>query len=257
MKLKILIAFIVFFLSVNLVYAAKTIVISGNPEYPPVMWQEGNNIVGVGPEIVKMVFEELGITIDSKFKGSWTQVENGIKEGDIDLLAGVYMTTQRKKFMDYSIPYMKDPIVIFVAKGKTFPYKYWNDLIGKKGTTTVGDSFGQNFDRFIAGNLTIFRSLKAEGNFNKILSEEVDFFISAMYSGLIEAERLGISDKIEYLPVYAATESFYISMSKESKFIRYLPQINEKIEKLVKDGTVDRLIDEKMKYYIEGVKGKR
>ncbi len=257
MKLKILIAFTVFFLTANLVYATKIIVVSGHPEYPPVMWQEGDNIIGVGPEIVKMVFDDLGITVNSKFKGSWTQVEKGIKEGDIDVLAGVYMTAQRKLFMDYSIPYMKDPVVIFVVKGTAFPYKKWDDLIGKNGTTTIGDSFGKEFGKFLAGKLAISRSLKAEGNFNKLLSGEADYFISAMYSGLIEAEKLGISDKIEYLPVYVTAETFYISISKESKFLRYLPKVNEKIEKLIKDGTVDRLIDEKMKYYLEGIKGKR
>jgi polar amino acid transport system substrate-binding protein len=159
MKFKILIAFTVFFLTANLVYATKIIEVSGHPEYPPVMWQEGDNIVGVGPEIVKMVFDDLGITVNSKFKGSWTKVEKGIKEGDIDVLAGVYMTAQRKSFMDYSIPYMKDPVVIFVARGQAFPYKKWDDLIGKNGTTTIGDSFGKDFDKFIANKLTISRSL--------------------------------------------------------------------------------------------------
>jgi polar amino acid transport system substrate-binding protein len=257
MKFKILIAFVVFIFTANLVYAAKTILISGHPEYPPVMWHEGDNIVGVGPEIVKLAAEGLGMKVDSKFKGSWRQVQESVKDGSIDVLAGTYMITQNKTFMDYSVPFMKDPVVIFVAKGKAFPYKKWDDLIGKNGTTTIGDSFGQELDKFIAGRLTTSRSIKIDSNFNKILSGEADYFISAMYSGLIEAEKIGISDKIEYLPVYATAETFYIAMSKESKFIRYMPQINEQIEKLVKDGTVERLIEEKMKYYIEGIKGKR
>jgi len=257
MKFKIFIAFVIFVLAANLVYAAKTIVISGHPEYPPVMWHEGDNIIGVGPEIVKMAFVDLGITVDSKFKGSWSQVQDSIKSNDIDIVAGIYMTEHNKTFMDYSIPYMKDPVVIFVAKGKTFPYKNWDDLIGKKGTTTIGDSFGKEFDKFIAAKLTISRFIKAGDNFNKILSGEADYFISALYSGLIEAERLGVSDSVEYLPTYATSEMFYISISKDSKFIRYLPQLNEQIEKLIKDGTVDKLIDEKMKYYMEGIKGKR
>lgn len=257
MKFKILVACAAFILTANLVYAAKTIIISGHPEYPPVMWQEGDNIVGVGPEILKMAFEGLGITVDSKFKGSWTQVLESTKEGDIDAVAGIYMTAQNKTFFNYSIPFMKDPVVIFVAKGKTFPYEKWDDLIGKKGTTTIGDSFGKEFDKFISGKLTISRTLKIEGNFNKIISGEADYFISSMYSGLIEAGKLGISDKIEYLPVFATAETFYIGMFKESKFLRYMPQINEKIEKLVKDGTVDKLIDEKMKNYIEGTKEKK
>ncbi|MCX5806394.1 MAG: transporter substrate-binding domain-containing protein [Proteobacteria bacterium] len=257
MKFKIFVAFAVFLLTASFVHAAKIIVVSGHPEYPPVMWQEGDNIVGVGPEIVKMAFEELGITVDSKYKGSWTQTQEGVQRGDVDLLAGTYITKQNESLMDYSIPYMKDPVVIFVAKGKAFPYEKWADLIGKNGTTTIGDSFGTEFDKFIAEKLTITRYRKTQDNFNKILSEEADYFISGMYSGLIEAEKLGISDKIEYLPVYASSETFCIAISRESKFVRYMPQINKKIEKLVKDGTVDKLIDEKMKYYIEGLKGKR
>jgi polar amino acid transport system substrate-binding protein len=257
MKLKVLIVFAVFLLTANLVYAAKTLIASGHPEYPPVMWQEGDNIIGVGPDIVKMIFDELGITVDSKFKGSWTQVQEKLKRGDIDLLAGIYTTEQNKKSMEYTIPYMQDPVAIFVAKGKAFPYTKWDDLIGKKGTATIGDSFGKEFDKFIAGKLTVSKDLKAEGNFNKILSEEADYFISGMYSGLIEAEKLGISDKIEYLPVYVTAETFCISISRESSFIRYMPQINKKIEALIKDGTVDRLIEEKLKYYLEGISGKR
>ena len=260
MKFKILAAltaFAAFILTVNLVYAAKTTIASGHPEYPPVMWQEGDNIVGVGPEIVKMAFSELAITVDSKYKGSWTQAQQAIKTGDIDIIVGIYMTPQNKTYMEYSIPYMKDPVVIFVAKGRTFPYKKWDDLIGKKGTITIGDSFGKEFDKFIANKLTISRFLRVEDNFNKILSGEADYFISALYSGLIGAEKLGISNNVEYLPTYATAEMFHIAISKDSKFIRYFPQINEKIEKLVKDGTVDNLIDEKMKYYLDGIKGKR
>jgi polar amino acid transport system substrate-binding protein len=258
MKFKILVVIAAIILTANLVYAAKTVIVSGHPEYPPVMWQEGDDIIGVGPEILKMAFDELGITVQSKFKGPWTQVEKGIKDGDIDVVAGIYITAQRKTFMEYNtIPYMKDPVVIFVAKNKTFPYKKWDDLIGKKGTTTIGDSFGKELDKFIAGKLTISRYLKIDDNFNQILSGEADYFISAMYSGLVGAEKLGISNNIEYLPVFVTAETFYIAISKESKFLRYLPQLSEKIEKLVKDGTVDRLIDEKMKYYMEGISGKR
>lgn len=255
MKYKILAIFTILCLVSNIAHAAKTIMASGHPDYPPVMWQEGNNIVGVGPEIARIAFEDLGIIVDSVYKGSLTQVENAVKEEDIDIITGIYMTEQRKEFMEYSVPFMKDPVVIFVIKGKGFPYNKWDDLAGKKGLTTIGDSFGNDFDSFISKNLTISRSIRAKDNFDKILSGEADYFISAMYSGLIEANKLGISEKIEYLPTYATSETFYISMFKKSKFIRYMPQLNEKIEKLIKDGTIDRLIDEKMKYYLEGKKG--
>lgn len=234
----------------------KTLFASGHPEYPPIMWQEGDRIVGVGPEIIRMVFEELGVTVDSAFKGSWAQVQEAAKEGDIDAIVGIYRTEKRRQFYAYSDKYAKDPVVIFVAKDKAFPYKGWGDLIGKRGATTVGDSYGEEFGKFIASKLTVTSSVKVEDNFKKLLSGEADYFIFALYLGLFEAEKLGVSDKVEYLPTYAAAEDFHIAISKKSKYLTYLPEINKKIEAFILDGTIDKLVDEKMKYYMEGI-GKR
>ncbi len=230
---------------------ARLMLVSGHPNYPPVMWRDGNEIVGVGPEILKIYGEEIGVTVSSRFKGSWSQVQQGATEGEIDVIVGAYETEQRKKYMDFSVPYMKDPIVIFVAKGSTFPYQKWDDLIGKRGAATVGESYGKEFDAFIAKKLTVSKSVNVEDGFNKILSGEADYLISPLYSGIFEAERAGLSDKVEYLPTFAATENFHIAIPKESRFIRNLPEIDKKIEALIDDGTIERLIEENVKRYKE------
>ena len=227
----------------------KTLVASGHPEYPPAMWREGEQIVGVGPEILKIIFEESEIAVDSTYQGSWEQVKESAKEGDIDVIAGIYSTEERKKYLDYSIPYMKDAVVIFTAKGKAFPYAKWDDLIGKRGTAVVGDSFGREFDNFSTKKLTVTEFVTVEESFKKLLSGEVDYFLSALYLGLFEAERLGLSDKVEYLPTYVMENDLCIAVSKKSKYRTLLANINEKLAKLIKDGAIEKLIDEKTKGY--------
>jgi polar amino acid transport system substrate-binding protein len=234
----------------------RTLIASGHPDYPPVMWREGDYIAGVGTDILKLAFEGRDITVDSKFRGSWREVLENAKEGGIDAIVGMYITEERRRAFEFSVPYMKDPVVIFVAKDKVFPFKKWDDLKGKRGTSVVGDGYGQEFDRFIARNLTVTRALKAEDSFKKLLSGDADYFICAMYSGLLEAQKLDISDKIEYLPTYAVAESLYIAVSKKSKYLKYLPEINKRIEALTKDGAIDKLIDEKRASYMEAVKTK-
>jgi len=228
-----------------------TLTASGHPDYPPAMWQEGDYIVGVGTEVLKLALEDLGMGVDSDFQGSWRQVLEGAADGKIDAVVGVYMTEERKKTLEFSMPYMEDPVVVFVAKGKAFPYAKYDDLAGKRGARTVGDSFGPDFDKFMARKLTVTSSLTAEDNFNKLLSGDADYFVCAMRSGLLEAEKLGIADKIEYLPTNVTSENLYIAMSKGSRYAKYLPEINKKIEVLIKDGTVDKLIDEKRTAYLE------
>ncbi len=231
-------------LAAGMAQAAQTLTTSGHPQYPPVMWKEGNKIVGVGPELTRILFKDMKVTVKSPYLGTWDKVQEQAKQGKIDVLAGLYMTEERKAFYEYSHPFVKDPVVIFVAKGKAFPYAKWDDLIGKKGASTIGDSFGQKFDTFIAEKLTVTRLPKVEEIFAKLIDGSADYFIFAKYSGVFEAEKLGIADKIEYLPVEASVENFYLGFSKRSSFVKYLPELNKKIDELMKDGTVDRLVKE-------------
>jgi polar amino acid transport system substrate-binding protein len=224
--------------------AAEILVASGHPQYPPVMWKEGKSIVGVGPELTAMLFKDLNVTVRSPYLGTWDKVQDQAKQGKVDVLVGLYMTEERKSYIEYSHPYVKDPVVIFVAKGKAFPYTKWDDLTGRKGISTVGDSFGQAFDKFIAEKLTVTRSNNVDDCFVKIIDGAADYFIYAKYSGVFKSEKLGMADKVEYLPVEASVENFYIGIAKKSPYVKYLPEINKRLDELVKSGTVERLVQQ-------------
>ena len=220
-----LICFFLFILvSSNLLAGELTAVVSGHPEYPPIMWKQNDRITGAGVELMKLVFEPLGVNIKPVYKGDWATAQQEFKNGRIDALVGVYMTDERKPYMDFTSAYTKDPVVIFVAKGKAFPFEKPEDLIGKKGVSTTGDSFGQVLDAFIATKLTVQRSATVKENFDKLISAEADYFIFAMYSGIFESKKLGIYDKVEYLKKYAAVENFYFGISKNSKLAPPYPQ---------------------------------
>lgn len=57
---------------------------------------------------------------------------------------------ERATYLDYVQPaFIFDAVVVFVAKRKEFPFKGHDDLIGKKGVTNQGESYGTEFDAFI------------------------------------------------------------------------------------------------------------
>ena len=222
---------------------AKEAVISGHPFWPPIMYQQDDSIVGAGPEIVEKIFSELGVKTVSKYEGSWDVVQEKAKSGEVDVIVAAYKTAERETYMDYSIPYTVDPVAIIVKKGKSFPFEKNEDLIGKKGVVTVGDSYGQDFDNFLQEKLDPKKVSSAEEAFASLQNDEADYFVYALYAADNYIAKNKISDQVEILPNYVSSENFYLTVSKKSPLDKLLPQVNTLLEKYKNDGTIDRIIE--------------
>ncbi|MFA5076029.1 MAG: transporter substrate-binding domain-containing protein [Patescibacteria group bacterium] len=218
------------------------LVASGHPEWSPIMWQRGDEIIGVGPELVTKIFDQLGIDVSSEYAGTWDVVQKKAKSGEIDVLVAAYKTSERETYMDYSDAYTVDPVALFVKKGQSFTYNNWDDLVGRNGVATIGDSYGQQFDDFLKTSLTVERVVTAQEAFEKVLAGQADYFVYALYSGQKAIADNNYSEQIEILPKYVAQENFYITISKKSPYNKYLPQVNELIKQYQKDGTIIKLI---------------
>lgn len=219
------------------------LVASGHPEWPPIMYQQDDKIVGAGPEIVAKVFGDLGVKVDSKYEGPWDAVQSKAKDGTVDVLVAAYKTAERETYMDYSIPYTVDPVVLVTKKGKAFSYDKWDDLIGKKGVVTTGDSYGQDFDAFLKDKLTTQQVGTPAEAFALLENEKADYFVYALYSAENYFFKQKVSDQFEILPKYVSSENFYLTISKKSPFGSLLPQVNALLEKYKSDGTIDQIIE--------------
>jgi polar amino acid transport system substrate-binding protein len=226
----------------------KKLIASGHPTYPPVMWRENDKIIGAGADIVNIILTQIGIPFEIKYTGDWAQVQKNAKDGKIDVIVAAYKTDERSTYMDYSIPYMKDSVMIFVKKGNSFPFKSWNDLVGKTGTTNISESYGQEMDEIINTKLDVKRVPIKKG-FQMLIDGKSDYMIIGEYSGLSEAKSLGFFDDVEYLPNPFTVEDFYVAFSKKSKYLGYLPAFNEKLKELIDNGTVDKKIQEYQQYW--------
>jgi len=223
--------------------AAKIgIVASGHPEWPPIMYQSGSTIDGAGPALVKKIFADLGVPIDVRYEGTWDEVQAKARSGEVDVLVAAYKTTEREGYMVYSDPYTTDPVAIFVARGKAFPFDSWDVLAGKRGVAMVGDSYGQTFDDFAASRLTLTRVATATEAFNLIASGQGDYFLYSLYAGDDFLKKAGTASQFESLPTFVDEERFYVTISKQSPYVSYLRLLNQEIAKYQADGTIASLI---------------
>src|SRR5262249_55504557 len=151
--------------------------------------------------------------------------------GELDAIVGIYTTEERKKYLTYPAqPYTDDSNVVWVLKGKEFPYAKWEDLIGKRGTAMQGESYGEKFDQFIKDKLTFEWVNKPDQNLKKLETGRSDYYPFSLYGGQIQVKQLGYEGKIVNLAKPISAEGVYIGLSKKSPLIKQLPAIEKAIE---------------------------
>lgn len=237
---------VVFAAGLSLAGECKKLVITGHPEYPPVAWQEGSEIVGAAPELIKMIGKELGLTVVSRYAGSWADAQAAVKKGKADMLFGAYYNDERAAYMDYVRPaFMMDPVVILVTKGKGFPFEKWDDLIGKQGVTSKGESYGPKFDAFMGEKLKVEREAGIYRCFQALLDGKAEYMVVGKYPGIAQAAQFGILGKVEALPKELDSFEMFVAFSKKSPCGAALMQaFSERIKARYADGTVAQLLDE-------------
>ncbi len=225
-------------------------VASGHPQWSPIMWQQDDKIVGVGPDLVSKIFSDLKINISIPAVGRWDEVQAKARDGEVDVLVAAYKTDEREIYMDYSLAYTTDPIAVFAKRGVGFKFDKWENLIGKRGIAMIGDSYGQKFDDFIKAKLNVARVASAEDAFNLLISGKVDYFVHSLYAGEKLLAGKNMNAKIQIMPKPVAEENFYITISKKSPLVKYLPEINKLIGRYQADGTIANLLAKYRNEYV-------
>lgn len=203
------------------------------------MFKDGDVISGVGPALVKRIFDDLGLKSEFPYVGAWDVVHDKARTGAVDVIVAAYKTKAREEYLAYADAYITDPVVLFVKKGKTFTFARNADLVGRKGVGTVGDSYGQEFDDFIATTprVTFARVQTTKEGFDLVAGGKADYFIYSLYAGQDDLASESRSD-LAILPHVVTEEPFYVAVSKQSPFLRYLPDINRLIAKYKADGSI-------------------
>ena len=95
------------------------LVMATNAAFPPYEYKDGDKIVGIDAEIAQAIADKLGMEleiVDVEFGAVLT----GVSEGKYDFgMAGITVTEDRKKTMDFSDTYATGVQVIIVKDGST------------------------------------------------------------------------------------------------------------------------------------------
>lgn len=213
----------------------NTLIMATNAEFPPYEYYEGEEIVGIDAEFAAAIAEKLGMELKIEDM-AFDSIIPAVQSGKADFgAAGMTVTPDREKEVDFSDTYYTGRQVIIVAEGNT-EITGPDDLEGKKigvqqGTTGdiyATDDYGdENIERYNKG----FEAVQAlqQGKIDVVIIDD-----QPAQTFVDENEGLMILET-EYVE-----EEYALCFKKDSELVE---KVNEAIAELKKDGTFDKIID--------------
>jgi polar amino acid transport system substrate-binding protein len=221
---------------------------TGHPQYPVIAYRDGDNIVGVGPSLVEAIGKAINVPVESKYMGTWEDAQAAAREGKADMIFGIYYNDERATYLDFVQPaFTFDDAAVFVVKGKEFPFTDKDDLIGKKGVTNQGESYGNEFDAFMKDKLDVTRTDGIDDAFNDLLAGKADYLIAGYYPGLAEAAKDGIKDKVVPLDQAVLSQEMFVAFSKKSPCRSLADKFGQQITVMTTNGSYDNMVTDAIK----------
>ena len=214
-----------------------------NAYFPPYEFYDGDKIVGIDAEIAEAIAKELGLELEIKDM-QFDSIITSVKEGGADFgLAGMTISEDRLKEVDFSISYASGVQVVIVKEGS--PIKTVDDLFAEGATYKAGVQLGTTGDQYASGDLGEDRVTQyTNGNeaVVALLGGDIDCVI-------IDNEPakafVANNEGLVILDTTYADEDYAACIKQENDALR--EAIDAAIKKLTEDGTIDAIIGKYIK----------
>ena len=218
--------------------SSKKLVMATNAAFPPYESVEGSEIVGIDPEIAKLIADDIGrelVIEDMAFDSIIAAVQSG--KADI-AMAGMTVTEDRKENINFSDPYTEAAQVIVVRNDSDVAVP--DDLSGK----TIGVQIGTTGDIYAEDieGATIERYSKYFEAINALLQDKIDAVIVDREPAKVF---VGENEELKMIDEEFTVEEYAIGVSKENEEL--LNEINASLKKLKDSGKIDEIINKYIK----------
>ena len=221
--------------------ATDTLVMATNAAFPPYEYYEGEAIVGIDAEIAAAIAEKLGMEFkieDMEFDAIIPAVTSGkVSFG----MAGMTVTEERLKSVDFSTSYAQGVQVVIVKEGSAITSV--DDLFAEGASNVIGVQTGTTGDLYStwdledAGLATIERFNKGGDAVLALTQGKVDCVV---IDNEPAKEFVAANEGLTILDTEYAVEDYAMCFAKDSELTA---AVNGALEELIADGTVQAIID--------------
>ena len=219
------------------------LIMSTNAAFPPYETTDDSGaVIGIDPEIAALIAEKLDLELvidDMDFDGALLAVQQG--KADM-VMAGVSITDDRLLVMDFTTPYAGGQQVVIVAEDS--PIATLDDLEGKMigcqrattgyilaSDTPENGGYGEDNVTAYDNGITAIQALQ-NGQVDAVIIDDgpAQEFVAA-------------NPGLKILDAPWADEQYAIGLSKEDSADALNEAINNALQELIDDGTVQSIMD--------------
>jgi polar amino acid transport system substrate-binding protein len=215
-----------------------TLVMATNAQFPPYEYYDGDTIVGIDAEIAQAIADKLGKTLKIE-DVEFDSVLSGVQTGKYDIgLAGITVTPEREQSMDFSVSYATGIQSIIVPTGSEITSV--DDLSKDGATYQVGVQLSTTGDIYATDDFGSDRVQEFQSGADAV---------SALQAGKVDCVIIDNQPAISYVAANPGLEILDSAYTEEeyalctAKGSELLPEINEAIIELKKDGTIQSILD--------------
>jgi len=214
--------------------------INGARDWRPFSWRtdEPETLSGLFPDMIRTVLKETPIAIEYGPEMPWNRLFAVLENDGMDLLAGAFLTEDRKTKFTLSAPIAEEDVAVFMRTGMTAKPEDFTQLKGLSGRAPFGVSLSEEKNRFAAEHLSIDSEPIDDIAMDlKMLADgRIDYILMSRRFGLKAVAAAGLETKIEDLPWPAAVKPIHFMFAKASPCTALLPRLNAAIEEYRRSG---------------------
>lgn len=216
--------------------------------WPPFFLEtpESNISAGIGYELVVELFKNITEAQPTFPKLPWKRALLEVEAGSKDAIALLLKTPERSEYMVFTKPIMQTPALMFFNK-KSFPDGFqWqkvSDFDGHRVGIVRGYSYGEPLDSYIETKpKNVFVVTSSSQLFSMLQRQHIDLVPENSAVAYMLANEQGWSEHLGAADEILSTDILHIGISKKTKYLHLLNQLNDAIEEMRSSGKIDQLV---------------
>lgn len=216
-------------------YAAE-VVIFGDEDYPPIMYQDSQSQArGVMVDAIRN-FEKFSGQKVNITPTSWRRAYEYSARGKGGII-GLSKTKERLAIFDYSDVIFEDNVYLAVRRGKEFEFKTLDDLKNKLIGVHLGASYGDQVDQAVkAGLIKVDLSTSDVNRIRKLLRGRLDAAVVTHGQIGLDAilkndpELFASKDEFVILATPLVRDPLYLGFAKSMKMTPFINKFNQSLK---------------------------
>lgn len=211
-----------------------TLVMATNAEFPPYEFRDGDKIVGIDAEVAQAIADKLGMELKIEDM-AFDSIIPAVTSGKADFgAAGLTVTEDRKKNVDFTDTYAKATQVIMVKEDSDVAGP--DDLEGKK----IGVQLGTTGDMY-AGDIKDAEVERYNKGFEAVQAVQQGKIDAVVIDGEPAKEFVKQAEGIKILDEAFTEEEYALAVDKGNDDL--LKKINDALNDLKENGKLDEIVD--------------